>query len=536
MKLVILDGYVDEPSCLGVPPYISPYPRYLAGAIKNAGHEYAYYTIDDVRKGIRPKGDAIVIIGGAVVPGKYLRGMPISKREAKTLADAFKGIRILGGSMARFGIIDGDGFDFIAKKDVDACIFDYLTKGEFGNRSRTLEEWNSWAVEGADIVLDHPDFPQPLIAELDSYRGCVRYLTGGCTFCIEPLYGKPVFREPEDIIQEVKRLSKLGVTNFRLGGQSCMFSYKAKGLGTQNPRPNVREIGRLLSGIRSASKNIKVFHTDNADPAMIADNPEDSKKIIKLLIKHCTSGNVLAFGMESADPKVIEESNLNATADQVFEAIKLVNEFGNVRGENGMPKLLPGINIISGLPGESKKTYQLNHRFLKRLLDSNLLVRRINIRQMSLVRLKKPVKKYYREFRRFKELVRKTIDHEMLKKVVPKGTILKDVYLELREGRTTFGRQIGSYPLLVGLPYGTELARFVDVFVTSHGYRSITGFEFPLHINRASVDAISALPSVGRKRALRIVRARPFSSTEKFMDALDDPDLAGELVRYLKID
>ena len=33
LKVTILDGYIDEPACLGVPPYISPYPRYIAGAI-----------------------------------------------------------------------------------------------------------------------------------------------------------------------------------------------------------------------------------------------------------------------------------------------------------------------------------------------------------------------------------------------------------------------------------------------------------------------------------------------------------------------
>ncbi len=29
----ILDGYVDEPACLGVPPYVSPYIRTVAGAL-----------------------------------------------------------------------------------------------------------------------------------------------------------------------------------------------------------------------------------------------------------------------------------------------------------------------------------------------------------------------------------------------------------------------------------------------------------------------------------------------------------------------
>jgi radical SAM superfamily enzyme with C-terminal helix-hairpin-helix motif len=83
MKIVILDGYVDEPSCLGVPPFISPYIRYTAGAIKDAGHDFIYLTIDEYRKSslkikAMKKANLIIIIGGAIVPGKYLRGTPAS--------------------------------------------------------------------------------------------------------------------------------------------------------------------------------------------------------------------------------------------------------------------------------------------------------------------------------------------------------------------------------------------------------------------------------------------------------------------------
>ena len=34
---VILDGYVDEPACLGVPPYIAPQVRALAGVLLSRG-------------------------------------------------------------------------------------------------------------------------------------------------------------------------------------------------------------------------------------------------------------------------------------------------------------------------------------------------------------------------------------------------------------------------------------------------------------------------------------------------------------------
>ena len=90
---------------------------------------------------------------------------------------------------------------------------------------------------GADCVLSHPDHPQPLMAELETYRGCIRYVNGGCTFCEEPLKGRPVFREPASIIAEARALRERGVENFRLGAQTCIISYHAELDGTDCPRP-----------------------------------------------------------------------------------------------------------------------------------------------------------------------------------------------------------------------------------------------------------------------------------------------------------
>lgn len=42
----ILDCYTDEPSGLGVPPYLGVHPRYLAGYLEG---KVNYVTIDDLR-------------------------------------------------------------------------------------------------------------------------------------------------------------------------------------------------------------------------------------------------------------------------------------------------------------------------------------------------------------------------------------------------------------------------------------------------------------------------------------------------------
>ena len=174
--------------------------------------------------------------------------------------------------------------------------------------------------------------------------------------------------------------------NFRLGAQTCFISYHAHLDGTETPRPDPEAIERLLSGI--ASLGVDLLHLDNANPAVMAAHPEESEQILRSIVRHCTSGNVLALGMESADPAVVRANNLNATAEQVMQAIELINRIGRERGPTGLPAVLPGLNFIIGLDGETKRTLDLNYEFLKTVLENDLLLRRINIRQVIGIRRK----------------------------------------------------------------------------------------------------------------------------------------------------
>ncbi len=525
-SVLIVDGYIDEPASLGVPPYVSPLVRATYGAAKDAEAEVSMMTIDSLRKGATaPKADVTVILGGCAVPGRYLRGMPASAREVLVIARGSAGMKVLGGPAT---ISAGEeierSFDVVARRDPAATLFDLIETGRASNRWRTLEEWNRWLMKGAESVKSHPDFPQPLIAEVETYRGCVRYRGGGCSFCIEPLKGKPLHREPADVIDEVRSLRKLGVVNFRLGAQTCFVSYKSFDDGNETPTPNPEAIEELLSGI--AALIVDVLHLDNANPAVIATHPLESRKIIESAVRYCTSGNVLALGMESADPAVMKANNLNASPDQVMDSVRMMNDVGREQGSNGMPKLLPGINFIVGLDGETKKTLDLNLAFLRRVRDEGLWLRRINIRQVM------PLRRDFRggvghsDFIRFKETVREEIDRPMLREMLPQGTVLTKVYTELREGNRTFARQIGSYPLLVGFEYPLPLGHFVDATVVDWGKRSVTAVEHPLNVNACPLAALASLPSIGKKRAMRILRKRPYRDLEEFAAALDEPRLA----------
>ncbi len=532
MKVTILDGYIDEPSRLGVPPFISPYARYLYGTIKAAGHEPEYMTIDHYRSGRRPEGDLLMIISGALVPGKYLRTMPMSSKElASILAESQLDNHIWYSSKPQQ---TPPGATHLWDCDPDAYLYDLLT-GTPSKRRRTPEEWADWPVLGAGMIEHHHDQMNSLISELDMSYGCPHYITGGCSFCTEPLFGKPVFRDEQSIIAEIKALLKAGCVNFRLGGQSCIISYKAEGIGdTDRPTPNPEAIKQFFKGI-SKLPGIRVLHTDNADPGIIASHPEESEKILKIITSTCTSGNLLSLGIESADMEVAEINNLNSRPDDVMAAIKIINKIGRAQGPTGLPILLPGLNFIAGLEGETKETFENNSQFLKNVLSQDLLLRRINIRQVAPVRRSFQPTRLKKEFINFKKFVREEIDNQMLEKVIPAGTLLKNLFTEVKIGKIMFARQIGTYPILVGLPQNLEPGIFLDAKITSHGSRSLTALEYPLDINSCSLAALEELPGIGKKRAARLFHARPINSEDELKNALDDTSLASQIIQYLEL-
>jgi len=147
----------------------------------------------------------------------------------------------------------------------------------------------------------------------------------------------------------------------------------------------------------------------------------------------------------------------------------------------------------------------------------------------------KNIRKHKADFQRFKRKVRETIERPLLQRLVPQGTLVTDVFAEMYEGKLTFGRQLGSYPLLIGIPGVYPLRQFYDVKIVNYGYRSLTALPFPLDVNTAPRETLEAIPGVGVKRAIRILAKRPFHTKKAFIDALDDPAIAQSLDVYVQI-
>lgn len=482
MNYTILDCYTDEASGLGVPPYLGTYPRYIYGFLKSKGFSVNYITVDDLRLNlyydniIKPvtvkdktniriynltrknitkildQTDTLIINLGVHVPGKYLSAVPGTLREITPLLNKLNCKKILTGPGIFGTQLEGGKYS--------ESLAGYEKKNfglEFGNFSKLQK----YALLGSEIIKQ---IPETRIIEIETGRGCN---VGRCSFCLEPVKNKFVTRKTEDIVEEIKTYYDIGCRFFRLGKQADFYS--------------IEDPIRLLKDIRKKCPDIKVLHIDNVNPVFVVS--DKGKEITKAIVKYCSEGNVAAFGIETFDPVVWKENTLNCHPKIAHRAIEIINEYGSVRGTNGMPKFLPGINIIFGLGKETKKTHEHNIEALKEIYDKGMMLRRINIRQTAILpgtmmekkfgsKYLKKNKKYYWKWRND---IRQKIDFPMLKRIVPKGQVLKDIYAEIYDGKTTFGRQIGTYPLIVGVKERLSLKKFVDITVTGHMLRSITG-------------------------------------------------------------
>jgi radical SAM superfamily enzyme with C-terminal helix-hairpin-helix motif len=446
-KAWIIDGYVDEPACLGVPPYVSPYVRTVAGVFSSHEIDVTYHTIDQIRTcpGLLREAnsaDYLVIIAGMTVPGKSLGGTPATWQEIEQIGSALPNPHTFLGGPILFGAGKAGGHAALSKEFayVDTLLegspagaLDRWFSGEKPTSSFSYEKEDVWAARGACIIRQHPCYPY-VMCEIETARGCSRQASGGCSFCTEPFYGRHSIGHYLVLSMRYQHL-QMQEQFISVWQTADILTWQA-GTG-EFPKPRPERLEELFSSIRRTVPRLATLHIDNVNPGTVALHPHEAYDALCTIVRHHTPGDVAAFGMETADPVVIEENNLKATPDMVLDAIQIVQQAGGAR-RDGIPELLPGLNFIAGLAGETKNTYQLNRQFLETVLKKGFLIRRVNIRQLmpcegtdAYHHNALPVPE--RVFHDFKEWTRKHFDLPMLRKVFPIFTILHSVSLKKRQ-------------------------------------------------------------------------------------------------------
>jgi len=194
----------------------------------------------------------------------------------------------------------------------------------------------------------------------------------------------PDYRSVEGIAAEVAALASVGIRNFRLGRQPDLLTYASRDEGLSNPAPNPDAVLRLFRSVRASAPGLSVLHIDNVNPATVSATRALSRGS-EAHRRAPHPGDVAALGIESFDEEVVRRNNLKVYPDEAVAAIKTVNSVGSARGENGLPHLLPGVNLVYGLMGETAETFEANLSYMKDILNMGLMVRRINMRQVMVM-------------------------------------------------------------------------------------------------------------------------------------------------------
>lgn len=411
--------------------------------------------------------DCTVCIAGDKVPSVHLHAVNGSLMEISRALELGSGRKVLFGPLA--SQLHLERHRLLA--NFDSYQTHTLTADGLWSNGLNPAAYDQLSAE----QCDYSDLLQQLewtaIAEIEMYRGCTRKRF--CSFCNEPVKSPSVvFRTIDDIVSEVTNLYAAGLRHFRLGQQTCFFSYYHR---------DVEKISELLDRIRNNCPDLRVLHIDNADPLAVAS--KSGARIAKLIVEYCTEGNCAPMGIESFDPEVIERNSLTCSSDILFRAIENINIAGAEVGPRGLPKLLPGLNIIYGLPGETFRTHQINLDGLSHILQKGWKCHRTNVRQarpfagtMLAAQTGLGGVQANALFDEQKDEIATGYDLPMKQRVYPSGSVVKGLHSFFRTERGTWYRQLGSYPLqIVEIDAYRPLFEVKDLKITDHAGRHVYG-------------------------------------------------------------
>jgi len=495
--VLLLDGYIDTPTELGVPPYISATVRYIAYVLDYYGLDYEYVPVCTWRrlahsgelKSVFPAKQygIVIIVGGTTVPGRYLSAYPVDAKELKKIARYFRNnTKIAVGPLAvasdrgkKFvSGVSTEDWDYVVWGDVEEFFFNffrdltyyrpgfYECETDFSILDKVLERANT------DFTRLHPFYPH-VIAEIETARGCDK--RPSCIYCENSIKPRKVeFRSIESVRRELELL-RGGLAAIRFGKQANILAYGGEDVGKAVYRPNPDAVSKLYEAAHDLK--FEVIHSDNANPLTFKLFPAEAVKALEAIATYNTPYDTLALGIEDVSEKVVKMCNLKVGKEDALKVVAMIQE-------HGKGKIYAGINVLLGLPFQTTESLNELLDFLKELTQYK--VRRINIRQVQVVKgsvlarlveakrlkiakLKKNV------IHSFRERVRKEIDLVLIKKVFPAGTIF-DAVVEKETKEGSFARFLGSYPPVIFIPQkGLGFLAKVRVEIVDHTPRALVG-------------------------------------------------------------
>lgn len=184
-------------------------------------------------------------------------------------------------------------------------------------------------------------------------QGCNNF----CTYCVVPYTkGKEKYRDPKEIICEIKELIKRGTKEIILLGQN-VNSYKFKiRNSTQNTKilkkKEVIDFADLLKEINDLEGDFKVRFLTN-HPKDMSDKLIETISQCNKIVKH------LHLPVQSGDNEILKKMNRGYTKEQYFALVKKIME--------KIPQIQLTTDIIVGFPGETKKAFKNTLNLMRKI-------------------------------------------------------------------------------------------------------------------------------------------------------------------------
>jgi tRNA-2-methylthio-N6-dimethylallyladenosine synthase len=194
------------------------------------------------------------------------------------------------------------------------------------------------------------DRSKPKHTYVNVSTGCDNF----CTYCVVPYSrGKEVSKPEGEILQEIKKLVKLGVEEITLCGQNV----NSWGLG-QKERFNIRMgSNKNLPFVNLLKKIQNLGGIKKID--FISSNPFDFTNELIEALKLPKISNYIHIAVQSGNDEILKSMNRRYTIEEFKDLI------GRIRKTR--PGIEIGTDIIVGFPGETKKQFMDTVKLVEKL-------------------------------------------------------------------------------------------------------------------------------------------------------------------------
>ena len=258
-----------------------------------------------------------------------------------------------------------------------------------------------------------------------------------CTFCVVPyVRGPEISRKAEEILSEIKNLTKRGFKEIWLLGQN-VNSY-------QDSDINFPKLLRMVNDIEG---NFWIRFTSS--------HPKDfSDELIDIMANCEKVTEYLNLPVQSGDNKILKKMNRPYTIEKYKEIIKKIRE--------RIPNITLSTDVIVSFPGETKKQFENTAKLFKEIKFDMAYIAKYSPRFQTLAAKLKNDTSYQEKKRRWKILteILKETALEKNKKYIGKEV---EVLVNNKKGNFYFGKTRNYKTVKIQTTASNLVGQFIKV-------------------------------------------------------------------------